>query len=303
MHVTAQFSRAISRQIFQPAYRTKADMKHWDWEQLTTVRSSDAALEQDFGYTGIGPAVATPEGGAAYYGQFKETATTQWTHTKYTLGAIVTQEMIEDNKNLPSIVSELGDMIGEGQSYVVDYTVAQILNRAFNGSYTLPVDSVALCSNSHELQNSGATIDNYLAGMSLTFGNLWTAINYFEYGMFTHENLPTKATPKYLIYHPSQNKVVRKLLETDKGEPDTANNNKNTLTSYNIVPIPCRFLTSTYWFLASDKFKQDLIFYWRIRKEAKEDTDFDRDSIKLKTRQRFSVNVRSGLQIVGSDGA
>lgn len=302
MHVTAQFARAVSRQIFQPAYRVKADMKSWDWEQLMTVRTSNAALEQDFGYTGIGAAQATGEGEPAKYGRFRETATTQWIHSKFTLGAIVTQELIEDNQNLPAIVGELGDMIGEGQSYIVDYTNAQVFNRAFDGTnYPLPVDSLALCSNAHVLQNSGATYDNYLASTSLTWSNLWTAINYFEYQQFTHENLPTKARPKFLIYHPSQNKVVRKILETDKGEPDTANNNKNTLTSYNIVPVPCRFLTSTYWFLASDQFPKDLIFYWRIRKEAKEDADFDRDAVKLKTRQRFSVNVRSGLQIIGAD--
>jgi hypothetical protein len=302
--VTAEFARAVSRQIFQPAFRVAADTKHWDWEQFATIKKSDAALEQVFGFTGVGSAVATDELAPAYYGKYQELPTAQWIHTKYTLGGMVSQELIEDNKNLPDIVSSLGTMIGEGHSYIRDYTVANLFVNAFAGgtSYYL-YDSAYLCS-SHTLQKSGGTVVNYATSpSSLSFNNLWTAINFFEYSMFTHEGLPMTDTVKWLLYHPSQNKLVRKILETDRGEPDTANNNKNTLTSYNIVPIPCRFFTTTHWFLASSKFKEDLVFYDRISKEVKEDADFDRDAVKMRSRERFSVKFKDWMHIYGNAGA
>jgi hypothetical protein len=302
--VTAEFARAISRQIFQPAFRVAADTKHWNWEPLASIKKSDAALEQVFGYTGIGAAVATDELAPFYYGRFAELPTTQWIHTKYTLGGMVSQELIEDNKNLPDIVGQLGTMIGEGHSYIRDYTVAQWFNNAFStggAAYHL-YDGAHLCD-SHTLQKSGGSVTNYLTAASMSFDNLWLAINFFEYSMFTHEGLPMTDTPKYLLYHPSQNKVVRKILETDKGEPDTADNSKNTLTSYNIVPVPCRFLTTTYWFLVSAKFKDDLVFYDRISKEVKEDADFDRDAVKIRSRLRFSVKFKDWMHAVGNAGA
>lgn len=299
--VTAEMAKAVSRQIYQPAFRKRADMQHWGWTPLFTVSQSRAATEQTFGFTGIGAAVETEELEPAYYGKYEELGTTVWTHSKYTLGGMVSQELLEDNQNLPSIVGSLGEMIAEGHAYIVDYTVAQLFNRAFNVLFPL-YDAVQLCG-THTLQKSGATVSNALAAASIDFDTLWLAINYFEYSMFTHENLPMTAVPKYLLFHPSQSKNVRKILETDRGEPDTADNNKNTLTSYGIIPIPCRFLTSTYWFLASEKFPADAIFYYRVRGETKEDADFDRDAIKLKTRQRFSAKFRDWPHIVGNPGA
>jgi len=301
--VTPEFARAVSRQIFQPAFRVSCDTKHWSWEQLATIKQSQAALEQQFGFTGVGAAVATNELSPFYYGRFQELPTAQWIHTKYTLGGMVSQELIEDNKNLPDIVSSLGTMIGEGHSYIRDYTVANLFVNAFSGgtSYYL-YDSAYLCA-AHTLQKSGGSVTNYLTAASLSFDNLWLAINFTAYSMFTHEGLPLTDAPKWLLYHPSQNKAVRKILETDRGEPDTADNNKNTLTSYNIIPVPCRFFTTTHWFLATTRFKEDLVFYDRISKEVKEDADFDRDAIKIRSRVRFSVKFKDWMHIVGNAGA
>lgn len=304
MLVSTELARAISRQIFFEPFRVAADLKHWDWERLADLRTSNAALEQTFGFTGIGAAVQTDELAPAYYGGFQELPTQQWIHTKYTLGGQVSQELLEDNKNLPPIIGELGTMVGEGHAYIKDYTVAQYWNNAFvasNSSYNL-YDGTTLC-NTHTLQKSGGTVTNLLSPASLSFNNLWLAINYFEYSMFTQEGLPTTDTPKYLLFHPSQSKTVRKILETDRGEPDTFNNNKNTLTSYNIIPIPCRFLTSTYWFLIGEKGPKDFIFYNRISKEVKEDADFDRDAVKIKSRERFSAKFKDWVHIVGNAGA
>lgn len=301
--ISAKLTNALSRQIFQPSFREKADTEHWDWRKIATVRNSKAATEQEFPTTGMGSAVATGELEPTYYGEFHELDKMTWTHTKYTLGSMISQEAMEDNQNLPELMGELGERIGEGQSYIVDYTVAQIFNRAFSSTYPVYDSGVALCG-THTLKKDGVqTVSNYATtASSISFTTIWAAINYFNYGMYTHEYLPTTDTAKYLLYHPSQTRVVRKVLEA-QGQPDTADNNPNTLLKYGLVPIPCRFLTSTYWFLLGSKFPKDLIFYWRIQKETKEEPDFDRDAMKIKTRQRFSVKMREWMHIYGNAGA
>ena len=299
--ITAEFTRAISKQIYQPAVRVKADKKHWDWEKLFSVKSSDSAYEQGFRHTGIGPAVVTGEMEPAYYGRMRELATETWTHSKYTLGSFVSKELLEDNRNLPEFIGNLGEMVGEGLSYIVDYTVAQHLNRAFNPSYALTYDSTELCG-THTLQKApSTTVSNKMTSSSINYDSIWLAINYYEYQLYTHEYLPMTATPKYLVYHPSQEKVVRKILETD-GEPDTTDNNKNTLLKYGLRPLPCRFLTSTYWFLTSDQIQRDALFYWRVRQETTEDKDFDRDAMKFKSRIRFSSKFADWFSILGNSG-
>lgn len=300
--VSPEFVRSLSQQIYQPAMRKKADTKHWDWSDFFTVKSSDFAYEQSYRYTGMGPGVATGELEPAYYGKFRELGTTTWTHSKYTLGSMWSQEFIEDNRNLPEIGGAVGEMVQEGLNYIVDYTVAQHFNRAFNSSYPL-YDSVELCG-THTLQKTPATtVANEMTASSITFDTLWLAINYYEYQLFTHENLPMTSTPKYLLYHPSQKKTVMKILDSMGMEPDTTDNNKDTLKKYGLIPVECRFLTSTYWFLLSDKCKEDFLFYWRVKQETKDDADFDRDAAKIKSRIRFSSGPADWFSILGNTGA
>lgn len=300
--VSPEFVRALSQQIYQPAMRKKADKKHWDWEKIFSVKSSDSAYEQAFRFTGMGAAVATGELEPAYYAKFRELGTTTWTHNKYTLGSMWSQEFIEDNRNLPEIGGQVGEMVGEGLNYLVDYTVAQHFNRAFNSSYAL-YDSVELCG-THTLQKTAATtVSNEMTAASITFDTLWLAINFYEYQLYTHENLPMTSSAKYLLYHPSQEKVVSKILDSTGMEPDTTDNNKDTLKKYGITPIPCKFLTSTYWFVLSDKVMEDFLFYWRVKQETKEDADFDRDAAKIKSRIRFSSGPADWFSVLGNLGA
>lgn len=299
-NTTHAFTKAISRQVFQPPFRVAADQYSWPWEKITTVKTSSAATESTFSFNGLGYARQTGELEPVFYNDMSENASTTWTHAKYTLGTMFSQELMEDSQYI-SFVKEAGQAIGEGQAYMVEYTVATVLNRAFNSSYTL-WDGSELCASSHTTF-SGDSVDNDLTAASLDFDTLWSAISHFETTLVTQDGLPITDKPKFLIYHPSQEKDVIKLLKTSSGQPDTPDHSVNSLTLYGLIPVSCRHLTSTYWFVAGSKFPKDFIFYWRIRKEVKQEGDFDRDAIKIKSRQRYSVGLRDWTYIVGNPGA
>jgi hypothetical protein len=128
-------------------------------------------------------------------------------------------------------------------------------------------------------------------------------INHFETAPVTHQGLYLKDTPKYLIYHPSKEKEVRSVLKSQL-EPGTADNDKNTVLDYNLIPIPCRFLTtSTHWFIAGSRFKNDFCFFEREGVKTAMEDDFDRMGVKFRSYQRFAVGVRDFLWIVGNPGA
>ena len=299
-NITNQFAKAVDRQIYQPAFRKAADLNHWGWREIVDVKPSTAALEQVFSAGGVGAPRATKEGEPAYYGAMTEQAKTTWTHTKYTLGAGFSKELLEDNKNYKDFIADSAAAVGEGFAYLDDYTVAQVLNRYATSGYEL-YDSVVL-GGTHTLANA-STVSNLATASSISFDTIWLAVSYFQYSLYAQDGLPTTRNPKYIIYHPVNEKVVRKVLEAT-GEPDTTDlHNPQTLGKFGLRPIPCRFLsTTTNWHVATDKIKQDFRLYDRIARETKSEADFDRDILKFKSRRRFSVGFADWFEIYCNAG-
>ena len=124
-----------------------------------------------------------------------------------------------------------------------------------------------------------------------------------ETTLLPQSGLYLKDTPKYLVYHPSKEKEVQALLQS-QWEPGTADNDKNTIRNYNLQPVSCRFLTTTTnWFLCSERFKQDHLFFDREKPSSAMEDDFDRMGVKMRNYCRFARGVRDFLRIVGNPGA
>ena len=298
---TFAFAKAISLTQYLPAFRTNSELQSWDWGKLVTKKSTKKATEQIFSYVGLPVAKQTKELATINYANMAELDATTFTVNKYTLATSFSHELIEDNLHLPDLLKEAGSSMGESHSFIRDQAVASVFNRAFNSSYAM-YDGVELCG-SHTMHD-GTTLDNDLTAASLTFDNVWSAVNHFETSLVSHAGLYLRDVPKYLVYHPSKEKEVRNILRTTNGEPDTADNNANTLLDYNLVPVPCRFLsTSTNWFIAGSRFKKDFYFFTREGVKSAMEDDFDRMGIKMRTYQRFALGVREFVYIVGNPGA
>jgi hypothetical protein len=283
-----------------PAFRQKNDLYSFDWGKVSTSKSTNRATEQVFSYAGLPVARKTNELEPIYYADMAELAATTFTVAKYTLSTMFSHELLKDNQHLPDLMKEAGATAGESQSYIRDQVVAAIFNRAFNSSYTM-YDGVELCG-SHTM-NDGTTYDNDLTPASITFDNVWSMINHFETAPYSHSGLMLTDTPEYLIYHPSKEKEVQAILQSTQ-EPGTADNDKNTIQNYNLKPLSCRHLsTTTNWFIAGSKFKNDFLFFNREAVQTDTDDDFDRMAVKFRSFQRFAVGVRDFLWLVGNPGA
>lgn len=293
-------AKAVARTDYQPAFRQKSDQQLWAYDKICGMKSTKAATEVVFGFSGLPAANQTGELEPIFYADMHELDSTTFTVNKFTLATMFSHEVLKDNLHLPDLMGEAGDMMGESMAYIKAQAIAAPLNRAFNNSYTM-YDGVELCG-THTLKSSDS-FDNALTAASLTFDNLWLAINHFETTLLQQSGLYMKDTPKYLIYHPSKEKEVQAILQSQL-EPGTADNDKNTIRNYSLVPVPCRFLsTSTNWFLASERFKKDLLFWSREKPQTDTEEDFDRMGMKVRNYQRFAVGVRDFMRIVGNPGA
>jgi len=297
---TYNIAKAVALTDYQPAFRQKATEQLWAYDKLCSMKSTNRATEQVFSFAGLPAASQTGELEPIYYADMSELGATTFTVNKFTIATMFSHEAIKDNIHLPDLMKEAGAMCGESHAFIKAQAIAAILNRAFDSNYPM-YDSVELCG-THTLK-SGDTYDNDLTPASLTFDNVWSAINHFETSLLTQSGLYIKDTPKFLVYHPSKEKQVQAILQSNL-QPGTANNDKNTIKNYNLVPVPCRYLTSsTAWFLASEKFKDDFQFWSREKPQNAMEDDFDRMGTKFRSYQRFAVGVRDFLRIVGNPGA
>ena len=296
---TYAFAKSVALTDYMPPFRQAKEQVTWPWEKIVTKKKTNRATEQVFSYTGLPAANQTGELEPIYYADAAELAATTFTVTKKTLATMFSHEFIQDSWHLPDVMADAGKMAGESQAYIKDLAVAAILYGAFDT--TTMYDSSYLCA-THTMKNGGS-YDNALGAASITFDNLWLMINHFETAPVTHQGLYLKDTPKYLIYHPSKEKEVRAVLKSQL-EPGTADNDKNTVLDYNLIPIPCRFLTTTtHWFIAGSRFKDDFLFFEREGLKTAMEDDFDRMGVKFRSHQRFAVGVRDFLWIVGNPGA
>lgn len=295
------FTKAIALTQYMKAFRIGEGVQGWEWEKVYTRKKTDKATEQVFSYNGLPVARLTGELEPVYYADMSENAATTFTVQKFTLASIVSRELQMNNLHLPDFMKELGSSAGESQQYVRNVSAAAAFNRAFSSSYTL-WDGVELCG-THTLKD-GTSFDNDLTPASLTFDNLWLAVNAFETTIQSHAGLYLVDKPKYLIYHPSKEKEVRALLKTTEGQPGTANNDYNSLRDYNLEPIPCRFLTtSTYWFVLGSKAKRDFIWLDREGVKTEMEDDFDLMASKVRSSQFYAVGVRDFNYAFGNPGA
>lgn len=299
-NTTFSFAKAVARTMYQPAFRQNQTEQLWPYDKICSMKSTTRATEEVFSTSGLPAAAKTGELEPIYYADMHELGSTVFTVGKYTIATMASHELIEDNIHLPDIFKEAGAASGESMAFIKAQAIAAPLNRAFNSSYTM-YDGVELCG-THTMK-SGDSFVNELTASSITFDNVWLMVNHFETTLLSQSGLYLKDSPKYLIYHPSKEKEVQAVLKSQL-EPGTADNDKNTIKDYNLVPVPCRYLTtSTNWFLASPKFADDFQFWSREKPKTKMKDDFDRMGTKFRNHCRFAVGVRDFIRIVGNQGA
>ena len=294
--------KAISLTDYMPAFKTSSDIQGWDWKKLYTMKKTSRATEQVFSYAGLPVAQQTKELQTLNYADMAELAATTFTVSKYTLATLFSHELLKDNQHLPEFLKEAGKCAGDSHSFAKDIAAASFLNNAFTAGTSAMYDGVALCG-SHTM-NDGTAFTNKLTTSSLTWDNLWEAVNKFETSLVAHSGIYLRDTPKFLAYHPSKEKEVRAILRTTEGQPGTADNDKNTIRDYNLVPVPCRHLsTSANWFLMGSRFPASNCWFTREGLSNKTEDDFDRMAVKFRSYQRWARGVKEFTYIFGNEGA
>jgi hypothetical protein len=310
MATTYTFPKALSLVDYQEPFVTGSKLYSWDWASIVTKKTTNRLTEQVFSYSGFGLPRATGEQAPVYMADMAEHGATTFTMVKYTLGTRFSYETMKYDWHIRDIMKKAGADMGKSHAQLQDTVVAQVFNRATNSSY--PVDpangTAALCA-SHTMAD-GTTVNNALTAASLSYDNLWSSVNYFTTSMYDQAGRRIIATPKFVLTHPQNAKLLEKILRAN-GEPDTVElNNPNLLKDgvakffTGLTPIYCPFLTSTTaYFLLDTDFANDLWFFTVESPQYDSEDDFMAHATAYKSWQIFTTGPKDFIHVAYNAGA
>lgn len=129
-----------------------------EYPKIVNELKSSQQYEDDSYVSGFGSVPEKVEGVSVVFDDPMQGYDKRYTHTTFGMGFRVTREMYEDD--LYGKMKKMPKALANSLSITVEQDVANIYNRAFNGSYTGPDGSV-LCVTSHPLL-AGGTEQNAL---------------------------------------------------------------------------------------------------------------------------------------------
>lgn len=266
--------------------------------QIANVRNGSGWGAQMTEQSGTGPAVEIAEGASVTYDDIVQGADTTFTFTKFGLGVIITEEMIDDQK-----YDQAGD-IYRGLGASMHHTrQVDFMNNFNNGFTTAGYDGVSLFNTAHPLIKAGGTENNRPAvDVDLSVAALRTALIDIS-GTLSHEGLRIYLRPKYLLVSSTNIYDAHELLKSDY-RPGTANNDVNAFTIFGLDYMSSEYLTDAdAWFIGCDKNDHRLMWYDRKMPEVKSFEDFDAGALKTKITARWDTGHASWFGWYGSSGA
>lgn len=278
-------------------YGTSYDMHPTMYKEFMEVMDSKQAFEKVQGLTGFPLAAVKEQGQEAVFSQMFQGFQQEYLHLTYSIGAVVTREMVEDD--LYNQISQIPKLIAESMRQTEEIVATNVLNNAFS---TTGPDGVSLISASHPLVGTGNNVSNQpstasdLVQTTLEQGIIDVKDFRDDQNLRLNTEVEKLVVPRSLLF------VARKILETQY-ETTTNNNDVNILTSMNIKPVVTNFLTDQdAWFLTTNN-PSKLKFFRRRAAEIQRDNDFNTDNLKIKTSTRFSTGFDDWRAIYGSAGA
>lgn len=271
-----------------------------EWDKIFTTRKSRKNFEEDISISSFGLAQQKLEGAAVSYDAEQQGFIDRYTHVVYALGFIITKEMVED---------DLYDVAGERKAKGLAFSMRQtkeinganILNRAFNSSYTYG-DGVSLINASHP-NIAGGTWANLIAvAADISEAALEQAV--IDLGKYTNDRgLRIAVKPQKLVVPVDLDFEANKIMETQY-EVGTNNNTVNLVRSrFPKGVVVNHYLTDTdAWFILTNV-PNGMTYFSRRDDSFAMDDDFDTDNAKFKAASRYSFGCSDKRSIYGSPGA
>ena len=277
--------------------------KDWktEYTEIFETFKSEKAWEEDVGVSSFGLAIQKAEGAAVQYDTQQQGFITRYTHTEYALGFIITKNMVADDQ-----YGKIGNQRAKALSRSVRQTKetvgANVLNRAFNSSYT-GGDGSALAVSNHA-NVAGGTWSN-IPSNAVDISEAALEQSVIDMGKWLDDRgLKIATRPSKLVVPIDLDFEANKILKTEY-QVDTANNTVNLVRSRFPAGLTINhWLTDTdAWFIKTDFGGEGLKHFERAADSFDMDNDFDTSNAKFKAESRYSFGWTDPRCIYASAGA
>ena len=269
--------------------------------EIFDTENSDRAFEEEVMLSGFGNAQVKPEGSSVNYDDATETFTARYTHETLALAFSITEEAVEDNL-YDKISSRYTKALARSMSNAKQIKAANVLNRAFNSSYT-GGDSKELCATDHS--TIAGNVKNELStAADLNETSLEQALIDIA-GLTDERGMKISLNGMKMIIPVNLQFTAERLMKSSQ-RISTGDNDINAVKSMGMIPqgyVVNNYLTDTdAWFIKTDA-PNGMKHFQRTPVSTKMEGDFDTGNVRYKARERYSFGWSDWRGIFGSPGA
>jgi len=278
--------RAIVEPVLNEAFDGVYEQRKDEWKAVfKVIDGTPRNYHEEPVIFGLGAAPEMPEGQAVAYDAGGILYLARYIYRVYGLGFALTKVLVEDGDHI-----RLGRIFSEhlAQSLIEtkETLTANVLNRAFNGSY-VGGDGVALCVNNHPIRTG--TYSNILTTAAAMSQTSVEQMLILVRKAVDDRNKKINLTPQQLVCSPENMFQAEVILKTAL-RSGTANNDINPVKSMGLLSKGqanlSRLTSATAWWIQTDA-PRGLQMIMRRSLEKSMEGDFDTDSMRYKSTERY----------------
>jgi hypothetical protein len=287
----------ILNEEFDGLYNQRAD----EWKQVFTERNGiPRNYHEEPVLYGFGAAPELPDGMPVTYQSGGVLFNARYVYKVYGLAFALTKVLVEDGDHI-SIGQTYAKHLAQSLIETKETLCANILNRAFNGSYT-GGDGVSLVNSAHPIA-SGTASNVLTTAANLSQTSLEQMLIQIR-NAIDNNGKRIRLTPTKLVLSPS-NVFQGEVLLKSVLRAGTGNNDINPINSMGMIDGGqanlSRLTSTTAWWVQTDA-KVGLQLMMRRKLEKSMEGDFETDSMRYKATERYIPGWTDWRTVYGTSG-
>ena len=286
----------VLNDVFDGHYKQRKD----EWKQIFDEKTGTArSYHEEPVLYAFGSAPELPDGTAVTYQSGGTLFIKRYDYKVYGLAFALTKVLVEDGDHI-RLGTTFSQHLAKSMIETKETLAANQLNRSFNASY-VGGDGVALVSASHPI--SGGTFSNLLTSAALSQTSLEQALTTLR-GAVDNNGKRIRLEAKKLIVS-KENEFTAEVLLNTVQRAGTANNDINPIKSLSKISggaaVISRLTSATAWWLQTDA-DRGLQILMRRSVEKSMEGDFDTDSMRYKSTERYGLGWTDPRTVLGNAG-
>jgi hypothetical protein len=275
-----------------------------EYTELFEHETTSRAFEEYVQFTGLGLAAIKREGAAITYDDMKQGYVTRFVPVNYALGFVVSKEAVADG--ISGIVGKKrARFLAESFRQTKETVGANVYNRAFNTSYTMP-DGQPVCATAHVNYTGGTFANRPTTDADLSEAALEQAC--IDIAGYTNDRGLKIAVHAQKLCLPYQLEFEAERILGTPYRVGTSDNDVNAIRKLGKFPegvcLSHWFDDSDAWFIRTSCAKgEGLVYFEREKISFGMDQEFDTSAAKFKAEERYSFGIGDPRAIYGTQGA